>query len=66
MPMYEYKCEECGREFEELMSASSREQPRCPSCGAEKTRRMISACSFGGLVGDVPGLGPSGGCAPSG
>jgi putative FmdB family regulatory protein len=43
MPIYEFECEECGARFEELVGAGA--TAACPSCGAERTRRLYSAVS---------------------
>ncbi len=40
MPIYEYTCKNCGREFEELVRAD--EQPACPSCGQGGVERQMS------------------------
>lgn len=38
MPIYEYSCKQCGREFETLVRAGS--TPACPACaGTELERR---------------------------
>jgi putative FmdB family regulatory protein len=42
MPIYEYRCTSCETEFEELVSASAKTGPPCPSCGAENPRRLFS------------------------
>ena len=60
MPIFEYQCTECGREFEELVS-SSEAKIACPNCGTDKVNRKLSsfACSGGTSSG--------GGCsAPAG
>jgi putative FmdB family regulatory protein len=44
MPIYEFECEECGERFEELVGVEVGSAP-CPSCGAERTRRLISPVS---------------------
>ncbi len=40
MPIYEYSCEECENQFEELVRGD--ETPQCPSCGSENLKRLIS------------------------
>jgi putative FmdB family regulatory protein len=42
MPIYEYRCEECGERFEELVPASAKAAPPCPGCGAEGAKRLFS------------------------
>jgi putative FmdB family regulatory protein len=48
MPMYEYKCKECDRKFEELVG-SAQAAIACPDCGSEKTEKLLSvfAASMG-------------------
>ena len=38
MPLYDFACDACGERFEER--ARPGEAPPCPSCGAERTRRL--------------------------
>lgn len=46
MPLYEYRCGDCGREFEDISSYEDRDNKRsCPSCTKENIQRKIS--SFG-------------------
>ena len=40
MPIYEYACRSCGREFEELIRGD--EQPACPGCGRSQVDRQLS------------------------
>ena len=43
MPIYEYRCERCEREFEELVRLSTRDdEVPCPECGAHEARRRLS------------------------
>ena len=42
MPLYEFICEECPADFEELMHGSE-EIPSCPHCGSKHASRLISA-----------------------
>ena len=48
MPIYEYKCEDCGHEFEEMLHFSEREDPinePCLTCKG-KVRLKMSLGSF--------------------
>ncbi|GAB6177260.1 hypothetical protein JCM16814_21510 [Desulfobaculum senezii] len=45
MPIHEFRCEKCGNEFEELVIGSTT-QVKCPSCGSEKTEKLLSCCQF--------------------
>jgi putative FmdB family regulatory protein len=46
MPLYEYRCVDCGREFEELSSFEDKDNKRvCPSCSKDTIERKVS--SFG-------------------
>jgi len=59
MPIYEYECAECGERFSRLRPMREVDQPsRCPRCGAEQTRRVLS--SFAVTHGPAPGCAPSG------
>ena len=35
MPTYEYKCPQCGTEFEKSQKITVRSGAKCPSCGAK-------------------------------
>jgi putative FmdB family regulatory protein len=39
MPLYDFTCQECGRQSELLVSASS--QPDCPECGSSRMTKML-------------------------
>ncbi|CCO22551.1 FmdB family zinc ribbon protein [Maridesulfovibrio hydrothermalis] len=45
MPIFDYKCSDCGKEFEELVFNRD-ECPPCPECKSEKTGKLMSACKF--------------------
>jgi putative FmdB family regulatory protein len=46
MPIYEYRCSECGEKFEKLVRFSaSASEVECPKCGARKADKLISAFS---------------------
>jgi putative FmdB family regulatory protein len=43
MPIYEYRCSECGKKFEKLLlSISSTSQVECPRCGGRKVEKLFS------------------------
>ena len=46
MPIYEYHCDACGHEFEALQKLSESLLVKCPSCGQEKLRKLLSAAGF--------------------
>lgn len=33
MPVYEYRCEKCGKRFDQYRTVASRSAARCPECG---------------------------------
>ena len=49
MPLYEYRCSDCGNEFEMMMRFSEADRrPECPACESLKTQKKLSAvASFG-------------------
>lgn len=51
MPMYEYHCEKCGEEFEELVGVGATASPKCPSCGSERTQKKVSTFASMGSSG---------------
>lgn len=42
MPIYEFRCEDCGGRFEGLYPAGT-ESTACRECGSERTVRVLSA-----------------------
>ncbi|MBW2615780.1 MAG: zinc ribbon domain-containing protein [Deltaproteobacteria bacterium] len=69
MPIYEFKCKKCGNVFEFLCFRSSDEDTAtCPSCGGNKTEKLLSifsSASSGSSNGFGSSLG-SASCSPSG
>jgi len=58
VPLYDYRCAGCGREFEALVATAAKaDQERCPGCGAE-ARRLLSLVA-------APVRGHDGAAAPS-
>lgn len=44
VPIYEYHCQECGEEFEELVRSAR--EIECPECGGEDIRKLVSRFGF--------------------
>lgn len=52
MPIYEYKCCNCGFVYDLIAPLKERDTPPpCPKCGSHEIRRLISRSSFA-LKGD--------------
>lgn len=46
MPTYEYRCPECGNDFEKFQRMSDEPGAECPACGARATRRLSAGAGF--------------------
>ena len=46
MPIYEYRCLECGFQDEFLQKVSEPQLTVCPTCGKESFRKLVSAAGF--------------------
>jgi putative FmdB family regulatory protein len=42
MPIYTYRCENCGVQFEQQQSFNDEPLKRCPQCNKNKLRRVIT------------------------
>jgi putative FmdB family regulatory protein len=64
MPLYEYRCRECGTIFEHLVSFSESDRVfACPRCDSRETEKQVSTvASFGASDGFSSGSS----CAPRG
>lgn len=48
MPIYEYRCDECGEKFELLVRSVARQTaPTCPKCGSPQVQKNISLFGIG-------------------
>jgi putative FmdB family regulatory protein len=61
LPLYEYRCKQCGHQFEKIQSFSAPEEKECPVCKGE-VERLISAPAIqfkgaGWYVNDYAGKG---------
>jgi len=67
MPIYEYYCDNCEKDFEYLIFG--KEQPNCPSCNSKKVNKLMSTCGFvskgsaGETVSSSAGTSSCSGCA---
>lgn len=66
MPIFEYRCDGCGRQFEKLVRGGST-AVACPSCGGEKLEQQYSTFAAkmgagGGKEASACAPMPSGGC----
>jgi putative FmdB family regulatory protein len=41
MPTYDYRCDGCAYQFEEMQSFSADKLKKCPKCGEDKLRRLF-------------------------
>jgi putative FmdB family regulatory protein len=46
MPIYEYRCANCGHELEALQKLSDAPLRACPACGKETLTKLVSAAGF--------------------
>ena len=57
MPVYEYRCEQCSKEFEASQSLDARvEDTECPYCHAKLATRLLSSFSSKVLGDRKPGF----------
>ncbi len=45
MPIYEYRCKDCGHDFTIIESLEEHEvaRPTCPDCGSSRVERVIGS-----------------------
>ena len=69
MPIYEYHCDRCNKDFECLVIGSH--QAECQDCKSTDVKKMMSACGFlskgsgGETVKKAAGASACGGCTAS-
>ncbi len=61
MPMFEYVCNKCGDEFEDLSLSSAESNPQCPSCSSDNTTRKLSVFASSQASGGGSSCGGSSG-----
>ncbi len=45
MPIFEYKCRDCGKISEVLVKGSGKAKPKCEHCGSGATEKQLSVFS---------------------
>jgi putative FmdB family regulatory protein len=61
MPIYEYVCKDCEKQFEVIRPMSQADAPlACPACGRQQSRRKLAV--FYAHSGGHAVAGTSGGC----
>lgn len=46
MPIYEYRCSDCGTQQEHLQKHSDAPLSACPACGSSNYAKLLSAAGF--------------------
>ena len=46
MPIYEYRCDECGHQEDHLQKIAEKPLSKCPACGKKAYKKMLSAAGF--------------------
>jgi putative FmdB family regulatory protein len=59
MPIFEYKCEKCQKEFERVVFAGDTGKVECPECKGFDVKKKMSVASFmGSSIGTCASSGP--------
>lgn len=70
MPIYEYRCDECGHQFDYVAKRLTDAPDVCPECGTKTLKKLLSA--FSAKMGerrsarDGAASCPTGTCCPTG
>jgi len=68
MPIYEYRCEQCGEKFDKLVRSSADETNLCcPNCGSKQAEKLLSIFGTSGFstTPNFTSAGPAS-CGPTG
>ncbi len=61
MPIYEYQCNKCSKEFEKLIFKGEEDDITCPKCKSPDIVKKMSATSFmGSSIGTCASDAPKG------
>jgi putative FmdB family regulatory protein len=62
MPIFEYRCRECGTRFERIVS-SGQNTTTCKQCGSKRVEQLLSVFAVVGASGSAAAEpGPCGAC----
>ena len=61
MPIYEYRCQGCGHQFETIVGGSTR--PQCPECQGNGLEKLLSVFAVGAQSQEMA---PASGCGTCG
>ena len=50
MPTYQYRCKQCGEEFEKVQSFSDDSIPKCPGCGTRSKKNVTKVFGKVGIA----------------
>jgi putative FmdB family regulatory protein len=56
MPIFEYKCQDCNKEFEKLVSGTNPEVS-CPECNSKNIKKKFSVFGMSGVEKQVSSSG---------
>lgn len=62
MPIYEFHCEQCGKDNEILVRSSNWKGTKCPECGSDKIEKKFSVFASAGGEGAPAAKKSGGGC----
>ncbi|MCF6248166.1 MAG: zinc ribbon domain-containing protein [Desulfobacula sp.] len=61
MPIFEYKCNQCEKDFERLVFSGEEKNITCPGCKSQDVIKKMSASSFmGSSIGKCATSSPKG------
>lgn len=60
MPIFEYRCADCGHDFELLVRSDTR--LACPQCASTELAKQLSVFATADTTPAPPSFGPCGGC----
>jgi putative FmdB family regulatory protein len=66
MPIYSYKCKDCGEQFDLLVGMTAQKtELKCSKCNGKNIEKVISTFSVGGQRGSSSGSSCSTGSCPT-